>query len=140
MRQQLRALILAASLLFFTVTARAQVVAGTPTQYYGPATAFGAPGYYGMGWGAASFGMPRTYTAFSSPYGLGYSYGYSPYSTLPGPYGVGLWRPGVVAPGYIYGAAFYRTIPVPYRPLVPVAAPPVGMYAPGFGPPGFYSW
>jgi hypothetical protein len=140
MSRQLLKVLTGGAIALLALPARAQVSPGTPTQYRGPGTAFGAPGYFGMGYGVPSFGVPRTYSSFSSPYGGGYSYGYAPYGILPGRYGVGLWRPGVVAPGYVYGASFYRTIPVPYRPLVPMASPPVGMYAPGFGPPAFYSW
>jgi hypothetical protein len=140
MTRHLGMLILSGCIGLLASSAQAQVTPGNPAQYYGQGTAFGAPGSYAMAYGVPSFGVPRTYTTFSSPYGMGYSYGYSPYSTFPGRYGVGLWRPGVVAPGYVFGAASYRTIPVPYRPLVPMATPPVGMYAPSLGPPGFYSW
>src|SRR4051812_15445423 len=67
--------------------------------------AYAAPGYYGMAYGSASFGVPRTYSAFSSPYGLGYGYGYAPTGFLPGPYGIQLWRPGFSTPGYTFGAS-----------------------------------
>src|SRR4051794_13206780 len=67
---------------------------------------YAAPGNYGMAYGSPSFGLTRTYTSFSSPYGAGYGYGYAPYGLLPGRYGVGLWRPGFVAPGYLYGASY----------------------------------
>src|SRR5262245_8390490 len=76
--------------LTLSSAARAQGPAG-PTQvnpYYA------APGNYGMAWGSASYGLKRTYSEFSSPYGPGYAYGYAPYGLLPGRYGVGLWRPG----------------------------------------------
>jgi len=106
---------------------------------YGPAY-FRPPGLYGTAYGYPGFGYPRTYSAFSSPYGAGYGYGYGPSAFLPGRYGVGLWRPGVVTPGYVYGASYYRTFPVPYRPLVPFTAPAFGNYAPGFGPPSFTVW
>ena len=119
-------------------TAGAQVLRGPGVGY--AAGYYAAPGYYGMGYGSPSLGIPRTYTAFSSPYGAGYGYGYAPYSYLPGRYGVGLWRPGLVAPGYVYAPGYYRTFPVPYRPLVPFTSPAVGYYAPGFGPPAFYAW
>lgn len=101
---------------------------------------YAAPGNYGMMLGTPSYGSVRTYTEFSSPYGQGYRYGYAPYGMLPGRYGVGLWRPGMVAPGYVYGASYYsyRTFPVPYNPAVAVPTPPVGAYAPAFGPPVFY--
>jgi hypothetical protein len=98
---------------------------------------FAAPGLYGMSYGSASYGMPRTYSVFSSPYGAGYGYGYDPYGLPPGRFGVCLWRPGFVAPGYAYGASYYQTFAVPgvVGPL-----PPVGVYAPGFGPTSYYGW
>jgi hypothetical protein len=119
--------------------AEAQVTAG-PLGAVGRNPAyFATPGAYGMGYGVPSFGYPRTYTAFSSPFGgASYGYGYGQYAFLPGHYGVGLWRPGAVTPGYVYGAGYYRTFPVPYRPLVPFRAPTIGNYAPGFGPPSYY--
>jgi hypothetical protein len=96
---------------------------------------YAAPGYYGMAFGSPSFGVPRTYTTFASPYGPGYGYGYAPYGLLPGRYGVGLWRPGFVTPGYLYGASYYRTFPVPYSSSWVGPTAPIGLYAPGFGPP-----
>ena len=73
------------------------------------------------------------------------SYGtnYPPYGILPGRFGMGIWRPGYVAPGYVYGASYYpssgfgyRTFPVMYgregRAMDP--APPMGYYAPAYGP------
>jgi hypothetical protein len=104
----------------------------------------GLPTLYGTSWGVASFGIPRTYTTFSSPYGAGYGYGYqNSYGVLPGRYGSGLWRPGFVAPGYTYGAAYgYNTFPYPYKAGGPMYGPSIGVYAPGFGPglpSGFYA-
>jgi len=102
-----------------------------------------APGYYGMSYGSPSLGSIRTYSSFSSPYGAGYGYGYAPYGLLPGRYGVGLWRPGFVTPGYLYGASYYRTFPVPYPPNWVGPTAPIGLYAPGFGPPSppsYTSW
>lgn len=121
--------------------------AGTPARAQfvtSPATAaswYAAPGNYGMAYGTASFGVPRTYSVYSSPYGAGYGYGYAPSTAMPGRYGVGLWRPGFAAPGYVYGAGSYRTFPVPYRPATggPIP-PPVGAYAPGFGPTPVWGW
>jgi hypothetical protein len=100
---------------------------------------YAAPGYYGMSYGSPSYGMTRTYTSFSSPYGAGYGAGYAPYGLLPGRYGVGLWRPGFVTPGYLYGASYYRSFPVAY-PNNGVYPPAVGVYAPGFGPAAPYAW
>jgi hypothetical protein len=119
-------------------TFRSSYVSGSATEFGVTTTVvdpYAAPGNFGMAYGSASYGVPRTYTAFSSPYGPGYGYGYAGASYLPGRYGVGLWRPGFAAPGYVYGSAVYRTFPVPYRPVTggPVP-PPVGAYAPGFGP------
>ncbi|HEX8202923.1 MAG TPA: hypothetical protein VF590_20775 [Isosphaeraceae bacterium] len=119
--------------------APAQFVDGAMAPYP-VAPAYAAPGSYGVGFGVPSFGLTRTYSAYSSSYGLGYGYGYPPYSYLPGRYGVGLWWPGFVSPGYVYGASYYRTFPVPYRPLVPSVGPPLGYYAPGFGPPASIGW
>jgi hypothetical protein len=108
----------------FTATPR-----GAPSVYYQP------PGFYGMAYGTPSFGYPRTYSNFSSPYGAGYAYGYAPYGLVPGQFGTELWRPGVSVPGYVYGSSYYYTFSYPARVYAP--QPPVGIYAPGFGPP-FY--
>jgi hypothetical protein len=114
---------------------------------------FIAPGWYGMSYGFASYGMPQTHSVFSAYPGPSYGANYPPYGLLPGRYGVGLWRPGYVAPGYVYGASYYpsaafayRTFPVLYgagartTPLAP--PPPVGVYAPALGPapPAVYGW
>ncbi len=134
---------LGAAVLFGTilaaVPARAQVAGGGASPYYGPNSAYGAPGNYGMAWGYSSYGVPRTYTSFSSP-GPGYAYGYQPYGLAPVRYGVGLWRPGFATPGYIYGTGYYQTFPVPFRAVPFGSTPPVGMYAPGFGAPSTYGW
>ena len=98
---------------------------------------FAAPGSYGMSYGVPSYGLARSYSAFSSPFGAGYGYGYPPSGILPGPYGVGLWRPGFISPGYVYGASYYQTFAVPYSAGSAGPLPPIGLYAPGFGPP---SW
>jgi hypothetical protein len=104
---------------------------GVTTRVYDP---YAAPGNFGMAYGSASYGVPRTYTAFSSPYGAGYGYGYAAPGYLAGRYGVGLWRPGFAAPGYVFGSSVYRTFPVPYRPATGGPVPPFGAYAPAFGP------
>lgn len=97
---------------------------------------FAAPGNYGMSFGSPSYGTVRANSSFSSPYGLGYGYGYNPYGLIPGRYGVGLWRPGYAEPPlYNAGDHSYRTFPVPYSPHVSTVTPPIGYYAPGFGPP-----
>jgi len=97
---------------------------------------FAAPGNYGMSFGTPSYGSVRTYSSFSSPYGGGYAYGYSPYALLPGRYGAGLWQPGVAqGPLDNVGAHSYRTFPVPYTRGTTAVTPPVGFYAPAFGPP-----
>jgi len=118
------------------------VVSPTP---YRINNAFAAPGYYGVSYGTPGYGSVRAYSAFSSPYGgIGYGYGYPPYGLLPGKFGVGLWRPGYTAPGYLYGASYtqtsYSTYPVPYTPSLTAPAPPVGMYAPAYGPSTGYGW
>lgn len=146
-----RLLMILAVGLFLTMSpclVDAQVTYGGDTLPYRVNGSIGLPdlygtGHYGTSWGVASFGIPRTYTTFSSPSGLGYGYGYPPYGVLPGRFGVGLWRPGFVAPGYTYGSAYgYNTFPYPYRSGGPMYGPPMGAYAPGFGPgqpPGSYA-
>lgn len=122
--------------------ARAQYVTAGSMNPYRLNGYFAAPGLYGMSFGSPSVGMTRTYSAYSSPYGGGYGYGYAPYGLLPGRYGVGLWRPGFVAPGYAYGGSYYSTFSIPASlSAVPLQAPPpVGVYAPGFGPGSYYAW
>jgi hypothetical protein len=103
-----------------------------------PLGVYDAPGNYGVAWGTASFGMVRSYSAFSSPYGAGYGYGYAPYRILPGAYGTGLWSPGTTLPaGALERSDGYRVFPVPYGPAPQGAVPPLGAYAPAFGPPAF---
>ena len=130
--------------------ARAQGVAGYSPSYR-VSDYLGSPGLYGMSYGFASYGMPQTYTVFSAYPGPSYGSNYPPYGILPGRYGVGLWRPGFVAPGYVYGASYYyppssfsyRTFHLGYNPGVPVngiAPPPVGVYAPYLGPRSVYGW
>lgn len=142
MRRTLGAALIGLALLTLPSPSRAQVGIGPwTTTSTVDTTFFGAPGSYGVAYGFSSFGVPRTYTEFSSPYGGGYGYGYAPSSILPGRYGVGLWRPGYSVPGYAYGAstyAYYRTFPYPLRPYAPPA--PLGLYAPAFGPPVYGGW
>jgi hypothetical protein len=116
--------------------ANGQTVIGATSAPYRVNSSIGLPNLYGTSWGVASFGIPRTYTTFASPYGAGYGYGYqNSYGVLPGRYGVGLWRPGFVSPGYTYGSAYgYNTFPYPYRAGGPMYGPSIGNYAPGFGP------
>ncbi len=137
MRRQLGVILIVAALAM-TGEAKAQGFAGgvASSPYFGYGSTYGAPGYYGTAYGYTSFGYPRTYTAFSSPYGAGYGYGYAPASFLPGRFGVNLWRPGFVSPGYAYGSAYYRTFPI--VPTMP--PPPFGVYAPAYGPGGVYGW
>jgi hypothetical protein len=150
-----------AALIFMglgTRQAQAQVVVGGPySGSYRVSDYLGAPGLYGMSYGFASYGMPQTYSVFSAYPGPSYGTNYPPYGILPGRYGVGLWRPGFVAPGgYVYGAAAfpydsyasgsysYRTFGVgsltgyPTNPAV--SLPPVGVYAPALGPRTLYGW
>jgi hypothetical protein len=133
-----------------TGEAKAQVAGGYSPSYR-VSDYLGAPGLYGMSYGFASYGMPQTYTVFSAYPGPSYGSNYPPYGIMPGRYGVGLWRPGFVAPGYVYGASYYyppasfsyRTFAVGYNPGVPVngiAPPPVGVYAPALGPSSVYGW
>lgn len=142
MRGLLGVLVVGFALALAPAPARAQYVSGGAMNPYRFNGYYAAPGLYGMSYGSPSVGMTRTYTSFSSPYGGGYGYGYAPYGLLPGRYGVGLWRPGFVAPGYAYGASYYSTFSIPASlsavPLQP--APPVGVYAPAFGPGSYYAW
>jgi len=139
-RQALGWLLVGIAMVLLPSSARAQAVMGGFSAPYRINGYYAAPGYYGMAYGSMSAGVPRTYTTFSSPYGLGYGYGYAPYGLLPGRYGVGLWRPGFVTPGYTYGASYYRSFPVPYASGTPFNMAPIGLYAPGFGPPSPLSY
>jgi len=142
MRRLLGVWIVGCALALGSGTARGQMIAPGAFNPYRINGYYAAPGLYGMSFGSPSVGLTRTYTSFSSPYGAGYGYGYAPYGLLPGRYGVGLWRPGFAAPGYVYGASYYRSFMTPgaslYGPLLP--PPPVGVYAPGFGPGTYYAW
>lgn len=134
------------ALTLWSPTARGQVIMGG--MYAGGGMPYGGyyapPGNFAMGWGVPSYGSVRTYTTFASPYGAGYGYGYPAYGVLPGRYGVGLWRQGFATPGYVYGGVYpaYRTYSVPYltTPRTMVVGPPVGVYAPAYGPGSFYGW
>jgi hypothetical protein len=97
-----------------------------------------APGVYGTSWGYPSFGGPRTYSVFSSPYGPGYGYGYYPYVYTP-VYSGGLrmWRPGGAVPGYVYGHTYFALEYAPYLGMPGSTGPGIGSYAPGFGPSPF---
>src|SRR5271166_200669 len=96
--------------------AEAQVLAGSGySDSYRVSDYLGAPGLYGMSYGFASYGMPQTYSVFSAYPGPSYGTNYPPYGILPGRYGVGLWRPGYVAPGYVYGASYYYPNSLQYR-------------------------
>jgi hypothetical protein len=137
--------------------ASAQAVVGGPySSSYRVSDYLGAPGLYGMSYGFASYGMPQTYSVYSAYPGPSYGSNYPPYGVLPGRYGVGLWRPGFVAPGYVYGAASfpydsyasgsysYRTFGVGagagYSANRTASPPPVGVYAPALGPRTLYGW
>jgi len=129
---------------------RAQgVVGGGYSGAYRVSDYLGSPGTYGMSYGYASYGMPQTYSVFSAMPGPSYGTTYPPYGLMPGKYGVGLWRPGFVAPGYVYGASYYypassysyRTFSVGNRAGTQGASPPpVGVYAPALGPRTMYGW
>ncbi|MDB5353031.1 MAG: hypothetical protein JWN86_4278 [Planctomycetota bacterium] len=140
MRRLLGVLLL--GLVIAAIPSLASAQAPAVVRYYsGTYSVYGAPGNYGMSWGVPSYGVPRTYSDFSSPYGAGFAYGYAPTGVMPGPFGVGLWRPGFATPGYVYGAAnSYRTFPVRTWPVPSGYGPPVGAYAPGFGPTPIPMW
>ena len=106
-----------------------------PAYFSGAYSVYGAPGFYGTSYGTASYGVPRTFTAFNSPYGVGYGLGYPTPGFLPGKYGSNLWRPGLAAPGYLYGApTAYRTFPIRVWSGPTAYGPPIGVYAPSLGP------
>jgi len=129
----MRYLLVAAILASVIGSGSAQAQNPAPARYYSGANSiYGAPGFYGTSYGVASYGVPRTDSEFSSPYGAG---------SQPGKYGVGLWRPGFTAPGYVYGASTsYRTFPAQTWPSPTAYGPPFGVYAPAFGPPTPPMW
>jgi hypothetical protein len=136
MRRLLLVVAVGSALASLPGSARGQIYTSGPAPYRVNG-GMGLPDLYGTSWGVASYGIPRTYTTFASPYGAGYGYGYPNYGVMPGKFGVGLWRPGMATPGYTYGAANgYNTFPYPYKPGGPMYGPPIGLYAPGFGPGG----
>lgn len=140
------ALLAATAVLGIVPTASAQMApaAGPSVGSPRPSDYFAAPGLYGTSYGYASYGVPRTHTEFSAHPWSGYYANYRPYSYMPGRYGVGLWRPGSSAPGDVYGRPTgrhsYRTFPVTsgtgLTPDQIAPPPPIGVYAPGFGPGG----
>ena len=131
----LRVLALGILLGLVAKSSTAQTPVGGPLPVQRLNSAVGMNGLYGTSYGVASFGVPRTYSTYSSSYGAGYGYGYPAYGFIPSKFGVGLWRPGFVAPGYVYGSANgYRTFPYPYTPGGPMYGPSIGVFAPGFGP------
>jgi len=129
--------------LYSTSSAIAQVTpGGSAVGSYRVSDYWAAPGMYGTSYGYASYGVPRTYTTFTAaPWSPNYG-NYPTWGYMPGRYGVGLWRPGFVAPGYVYGtptaADSYRTFPVTagtgLTPSQIAPPPPMGVYAPAYGP------
>jgi hypothetical protein len=115
-------------------SANAQVPA-LASPYSGVGSIYGAPGYYGMSYGVASYGVPRTFSGFSSPYGEGFAYGHASPAILPGRHGAGLWSSSPSAVHAVYGnTGSYRTFPARTWPYPSGFGPPVGAYAPGLGP------
>ncbi len=92
-----------------------------------------APGFYGTAWGSASYGVPRLYSNFNSPFGVNYGLGYDPSRILPGPFGQGLWTEAAGAQDWSNGYLGYRTFAHPPTPGQPT--PGIGHYAPMLGPP-----
>ena len=138
-KQQAIGLMLAASVFILSpAAARAQARGSVYLDPYRPGGPYASPGNYGMAYGSMSAGVPRTYTKFTSPYGLGYSYGYAPPSFLPGPYGLGLWRAGVASPGYPFGAYLLpdvrRPLPARRRPCPPCRSAIMRRVRPPFTP------
>lgn len=137
------ALLVSALSLWTSSSALAQVTPGGPAVgSYRVSDFWAAPGMYGTSYGYASYGVPRTYTTFSAAPWSPYYGNYPTSGYMPGRYGVGLWRPGFVAPGYVYGAPTgrdsYRTFPVTagtgLTPSQIAPPPPMGVYAPAYGP------
>jgi hypothetical protein len=137
------ALLAAAAVLVIVPTAGAQeTLIGPATESHRASDYFAAPGLYGTSYGYASYGAPRTHTSFSAKPWSSYYANYPPYSYMPGRFGVGLWRPGLNAPGYVHGqptgANSYRTFPVTsgtgLTPRQIAPPPPIGVYAPAYGP------
>ncbi|MEW4569146.1 hypothetical protein AB1L88_14875 [Tautonia sp. JC769] len=113
---------------------RAQSVAGPAQPMAAPV--YDPPGYYGMAWGVPSYGVPRTHSNFATPFGgVGYGYGYDPYTLLPGSFGASLWRPGSRDPGDYAAPGRYSTFPIARGGVTPPSGVPVGFYAPALGPP-----
>jgi hypothetical protein len=140
-----RLALLAAAVLGIVPTALAQAVpaAGPSVGSPRPSDYYAAPGLYGTSYGYASYGVPRTHTEFSAHPWSGYYANYRPYSYMPGRFGAGLWRPGgSPAADSIYGRPTgrnsYRTFPVTsgtgLTPDQIAPPPPIGVYAPAFGP------
>lgn len=152
LRQTLPAAVLAVVCLLGMGTAEVKAqgpVGGGYSASYRVSNYLGSPGLYGMSYGYASYGMPQTYSVFSAMPGPSYGTTYPPYGLMPGKYGVGLWRPGFVAPGYVYGASYYypassnsyRTFAVGNAAGTQgVPLPPVGVYALALGPRTMYGW
>ncbi len=133
MRRTFAALVIGLALWSSSGSAQGQVMLGGPVSPYRVQAYYGAPGSYGTTYGYSSYGLRQTYTTFSSPYGAGYSYGYPPATYLPGPYGVGLWKPGGSPASRVWRTPYYGTYALPTAPRG-VPLPPVGVYAPAFGP------
>ena len=129
--------------LALTSVARAQDAAPLEdTQEAYIADIYNAPGNYGTAYGSASFGKPRTWSAYSSSYGGGYGTGYGPSAILPGRHGVGIWSEGAASGGAgVPATGFYWTFRVPYSTALPTpSGPPMGFYAPAYGPPSSLPW
>lgn len=155
MRSLLRPATMLALFLAVPAAARAQIPATMPSAFaqeaFGPIAANGettlgtniyhdAPGNYGVAWGYASYGIPRTHSDFASPFGPNYSLGLGQSSYAPNAYGAGLWQSESLGTGSDPYAAYrrgYRTFAYPARPNAPQA--PLGRYAPYYGPPGWYA-
>ena len=136
---------LAGAILAGSGVARAQSQpVGTPVLPPNVRAYYAAPGQYGTTYGVASYGSRRAFSEFSSPYGGGYGYGYAPATYLPGPYGDRLWAPTArpANSATAWRSTYYGTFALPTAPA-DVPPPPIGVYAPGFGPgvpPVYYGW
>jgi hypothetical protein len=106
----------------------------------GAAVEYVAPGSFATSWGVPSYGWPRTYTAFSSPYGQAYGYGYTPYVYWPGYTGAQVWRPAATLPDTYRAGNWYRNLASPHSSFTGGFFSPFGYYPPGVGPSAWYAY
>lgn len=97
-------------------TTRAQVIVGGVVSRPGGVVYYGSPGTFAPGYSAygyGSFGLSRNYSAFASPFGFGYSFGYAPTPYVAPGWGMPVVRPGFGVPGYTYAPGLYNAWGLP---------------------------